>query len=469
MLFRLAIICLVYSILPDQLLACRYTVRDIGFAALRSHEYAIVLSWTAGVDEPLNSLRAELADRLSQSLKAHLAGSNVTVMVDQRRSTERLKGSSAENAVPTPPVADGDENNQRIQIEFVDRLGRAIALTDRVESLLESDDIAAWLDQNVFISVMDQVSRETLESFAHLLIVEGSDEKANQAVHAVAEQAMAAIQRLEPLLPRPIAFPLRKIVVRADNRQHQPLLNWLLDNHDASSPLLAVVYGRGRMAGSVMKGSGLTLQEVLAQLALVGQSCECETDRAWLDESSLPFRWDSATRGRASSFLGFDPDSPLVRAEMLRIVSQSAKSLGKERGSSGENSPDSIARILLGYSETQLNDSKEPSDLAADIQANSQQAFSSNADQSDSLGKPAGVQSMLIAGEGWGFEPEAGEITEEEYPAVQAANKAVGSDTEAPMDGEYFAVKLPTVLVLTLATVIGVSLLVVASLIVRSK
>jgi hypothetical protein len=76
-----------------------------------------------------------------------------------------------------------------------------------------------------------------------------------------------------------------------------------------------------------MVGEAIEIRETLVQLSLVGESCECETARGWLDERVLPHRWLSGERERASQRLGFDPERPSVGAEMIRIYPKGRNAL----------------------------------------------------------------------------------------------------------------------------------------------
>jgi hypothetical protein len=205
-------------------------------------------------------------------------------------------------------------------------------------------------------------------------------------------------------------------------------------------PLLAVVYGRGRLAGRLMVGDAIQLRETLAQLALVGESCECETDRAWFEERTLPLPWNPQARQQAAPTLGFDPDSPLVQAEMVRIISQGKSSRRKpqndqpDRGAETDSSSastaasaakassdvggDAIERILLGYDELVLTpfptaNSAEPTrsseaTAAVAVDRDLRGRFVPNGDenlpQRDEVESGSAVRATVVQGAGWDFE-----------------------------------------------------------------
>lgn len=494
MFIRLTIFCWILACLTGQSFACRYTVRDIGFAALRSHDYALVLSWSIANDDNRDSESAKTAEKWARDLKPLLSGSNVTVLIDPNRADKSNKIPSQGASLVLATNDKTPQSNSEIRVELVDTQGNSVSLPIPVETTAGTWDLAGWLNDHLFLPALKQISAESLESFAHLLVIEGDEVTEKSRVHHLADQALAAIQRLEPLLPRPISFPLRKMIVHADNSDQQMLLRRMMGCGDTKSPetLLAVIYGRGRLAGPVMRGDRLTMQEVLAQLALVGQSCECETDRAWLEEPSLPFQWDALIRGKASSLLGFDPDSPLVRAEMLRIVSQGPKTPTSNIREANSSSPDAIARMLLGYSETSLDSPRGlvgSSSEAPDHRGTPNPLVSSTTDR---LGMPSGVHATVIAGDGWDFEPAVATPSESESndtPSETRSNNLAAPDiqmqtegsqavsivgqktSESPstLDDAYFQIGIPLTLMLTLATILGFSILVVFFIVLRTR
>ncbi len=497
MIRRLAVAAVLLTLLPAQASACRYTVRDIGFAALRNHEFAMVFSWQSPDDDRLDSHLASRAEDWIQTLKPLLAGSNITAMIDPARAknsaativekdagaNEDLAASIGSNYLGSNSVNNNPVNKDtvgkdlddkifsQIRVELVDRNGRSIDLTRSFHD--GNADLADWFKTQVLSPRFLQISAESLETFAHLMVIEGDDAESNREAHTVVDQALAAVRKLEPLLPRPIAFPLRKMVISRSEAVQQPVLPWVLGRDaEDSAALLAVVYGRGRLAGPAMTGRSLAIQETLAQLALVGQSCECETDRAWLEEATLPFRWDPTTRNRASSLLGFDPDSPLVRAEMLRIVSQGKKSSRSTdnrsaNGSTASDSPDAIARLLMGYTETELSDNSRAQQDASKPEA----VETDGGTTSDgSIAQPPGVRATVITGDGWDF--ESPEVQSEATNARAATNSELpisNVDKEVQSKEEMQNGPIPQMLILSITTLIGITVLAVLAFVVWSK
>ena len=404
------------SLLPTGITwACRYTVRDIGFVELRGAEYSLVLSEGGDTTQATASFR--LPDGWAESLAGELGGSN-------------LRWQWGASQEPGSRLALELNGARAVTATLVDRQGRQLDLglwhrRGRDESADAEDDLAGLL-RLLFSPTRERMSREGIGAFAHLVVIEGTDPELNERAWAIALEAGAAIRKIEPMLPRPIAFPVRVERIDRSQRLGDPVFEWSLGGEPVRedvvdsprAPMLAVVYGRGRLAGPAMVGDAIGIHETLAQLALVGESCECETDRRWVEERILPHRWTGGDRQQASASLGFDPESPLVRAEMIRIVSQGVRDAAA-RAARDSATPEGAARTasgaienwLLGYDESELR--AYGADAAA--AGGAPTVVESGAAGPDGTGQGevapgplSPVKALVIQGDGWGFDERAG-------------------------------------------------------------
>jgi hypothetical protein len=154
------------------------------------------------------------------------------------------------------------------------------------------------------------------------VLVEGTDTEETARVRRITEAASGTIQRLMPSMPKPVDTPPRLISIPLAQQAAEAVLIWGLgfDPKPTSEARLAIVYGRGRRLGSTLEGPTITRTALQERLALIGQDCECDLDRAWLKGPVLPGRWSRDLQQTASRLLGFDPENPLVRTEVSRIV-----------------------------------------------------------------------------------------------------------------------------------------------------
>lgn len=336
-------------------MACDYTVRDIGFVRLGSPTYSvIVVGPTARTYEPAD--------------KELLSNWNINLLSVGQSSISTLPNSIQD-------VLSSDEYSSSIWL--VDSTRRSLLLeTAESPELLPS--MAEVVDKHLATTRMREMGRGSLRSFAQIVLFDVDA----QSRLSDAREAAQSLRDLEPMLPRPITLPAQVVVIPQSDRQAERTLVWAmgLDDLEESEPAMAVVYGRGRLAGPAMRGSEIELRTSIGQLALVGESCECETDRSWLDERTLPFFWTDENSRQAQLTLGFDPSNSQVQAEIQKVIERGS------RNSRPQKAGDQIERIVSGYFESQVS-GQQPQLLAI----------------------PPGktlpsVSATVIAGDGWDFD-----------------------------------------------------------------
>jgi hypothetical protein len=364
----LALVCLL-SVAAAWL--CRFTVRDIGFVDLQGPIYSLEVvpemggSVTAGELKKLNGLAR----------------------------TSNLK-------VVGPVVEDSAGKD-----------GRAYVLksTHRDGALLvyraESKD-GPGLKKSLHSQVRSILIDEALSTFAFIVVVESNDSERNAELQKLTSAAQVHLQKLAPQLPRPITHPVQVLRLPVAKREVEKVLLWCmqLENLKLDEAAIAVFYGRAKSVGAALTGERLTERALLSQLALIGQSCECDTDRDWAAEPSLPHDWTDEHRKASLAALGFQPDSPMVKSEVARILNQ----VGRERRIGMEKED-----LFLGYGEFELN-------------ADGSSAQASIAEESSEVANTENVLlSTSSAGDGdWDFaddEPLIPDPDGEESPSALAA------------------------------------------------
>ncbi len=347
---------------------CRYTVRDIGFVDLHGPTYTLEVA----PQRPHRVTTDEVAE-----LKKLTANSNV-----------RIRSAAVDSPYPDADGAEANADSERVYVLKADHRDGALLLAN-VKPNQSADVINRLLHSPVQKILID----EALQTFAFMVVVESSNAERNQALQVAIDNASDQLQKLAPQLPRPIGHPVQVLRIPPAQREQEKVLLWSarLDDLAADEAAIVVYYGRAKSVGPALRGERLTQRALLSQLALIGQSCECDTDRDWAAEPSLPHAWGSEKQKAALESLGFQPDSPMVKSEVVRILNQ----VGKEKRvglKDGEENANSIDNPLLGYGEFNL-------------ESGGATAQPSQADQS--VSPPAGGNPMLrsaSAGEGdWGF------------------------------------------------------------------
>jgi hypothetical protein len=86
--------------------------------------------------------------------------------------------------------------------------------------------------------------------------------------------------------------------------------------------------------GEPLFGPLITRTQIEENLILIGQDCECDLERSVLRGRRVLLTWDDDHRSAAQRTLEFDPENPLVRAEVSRILSRGREEKGTSQGSS---------------------------------------------------------------------------------------------------------------------------------------
>ena len=406
-------------------LACQYTVRDIGFVDLRGAEYTVMIRGSAP-----DGFRASVAERLGW-----LRDTNCRWLFDQGQAeagairVEVVDARGRVLALPGPNKAGGTEGAAAAVPEEAvpEEAEPEKAEPEKIgRDKIGPEEIGRQIRELFETRAMIEIREGAIDAFAQILVIEGTDDERRRRAIEMTERAVVAIRKLEPMLPRPLAKPVRQIRISPDRRPAERLLLWGLGLQElpAERSAVAVIYGRGKLAGRLLVGDDGDGRELLAQLALVGESCECETDRRWTEEPVIPGYWPRDFRQRAASSLGFDPDSPLVRAEVARIVGRGPNSgANRDRGPGGGRSArdaprDRIEQLLMGYGESELGGetavdpagqagSLGPPDSAARTDATGRAGVAAGEITAEAeRDLTGGVRATVITGDGWGFDDE---------------------------------------------------------------
>ena len=319
------------------LLACKYSVRDVAFVDLSRETFDFI---TMVPSSEMDSVKT----RLRPVANAVFLDSNI-----------RLSWITAETS-STHPAFEHAGNLQDSPAYCLYREGYPSLPLSSPASLtaLEDADLWSWLETMVQSPTRRAMEEQLLEAYAIVLVVEGADTRENQRVLQAAESAAASIAKLIPGMPKPVDVPPKVVVVAADRVSQEAPLLWSLqmDWQPADAPQAAVVLGRGRRLGPVLKADEATATRLQEILAVAGQDCECDLDRSWMQGPMMPVRWGPDREQAAYKALGFDPENPLVKAEISRIL---ARGKNPVTGEATDTIGAELDMLLLGYSEEVLD------------------------------------------------------------------------------------------------------------------
>lgn len=272
---------------PFSASACRYSIRDTGFVDLNTESYSLELA-----HPPAFAATAKLYTQAAAGL---FLEANVGF-------------ATKESATPW--------------LRLSDNAGRSLDLAAGQPLPTDTTGIGRLLESAVASPRREDIHREALRAYAVIVLVEGTDAADNERVRAAIATASAAIARQMPSMPKPVEVPPQLVSIPVTEQGTEAVLLWGLGFEPRLSPeaRVAIVFGRGRRLGEPLEGALITRTVLQERLAMIGQDCECDLDRAWLKGPVLPGRWDRELQQLAAKTLGFDPENPMVRTEVSRIV-----------------------------------------------------------------------------------------------------------------------------------------------------
>lgn len=285
--------------------ACRYNVREIGFVDAGQPRFRLAV-FVHG-DEQKDWLPG-----FQQSAGRILGPSNVTWdVVDEIQAAAAPDLRHRAQLGPRLPggmvSASGREDGWPIFLHFP-----APELDTRLTSLVASPARA-------------QILQAAIETYGAVLLLRGEDERANAAARSLANDAIKVTEATLADLPKRIGLGPRLVECDPSLPEEQ-IIAWSLgvNGKALAQPVIAVIYGRGRLAGPALRGDTLTSEKLRDQLALPGADCECIMDHAWMTAGSIPLAVSAAEETRIAVALGYDPAAASVKAEVLQILQTQA-------------------------------------------------------------------------------------------------------------------------------------------------
>ena len=319
LLNRFYILFAAFVLVIPNLEACRYSVRDVGFADLGSERYKLRIFLN-------NSEQDKSANRFNQAAKALLVDSNVEFELSKTNLQEQAGVLIAPDGQRKYAITPPDNSSGLDQLEW-----------SMIESIITSP-------------ARNKITKKLISSFAVVLLIEGSDKLQTERARLAAIEAIEAITKLMPKMPKPADNPPVLFQLPLEQSSAESVLLWSLgmEPKTTSEPQAVVLMGRGRRVGEMMSGGLITRTALQEALAVIGQDCECGLDRVWMQGERFPLAWGQTEKKAAFTELGFDPDNPKVKAEISRIIARGPNSRPSGNPQSASENFDQLA---LGYSE----------------------------------------------------------------------------------------------------------------------
>lgn len=285
---------------------CRYNVREVGFIDLGIEPYH--LFGYVAEDTP-----TQVVTDLQNAVEATLFNTNIrfeVVAADADANHPALSYLAGHKITQTPAAV----------LVSPDGQSRPILTGAPVDSLETA--LPAALEAILSSPTREELLEKAADGYGVVLLMEGPDAQSNTEARTAITTAMGRIEEQLEFLPKPIARGPELVVVDRQSLPREEVLLWSmgLEPEDVNAPHAAVFYGRGRWIGPMFKGELIHEDHLTELLFIIGADCECGLDHRWLQGTMLPARWDEALQAKAAESLGFDPENPMIKMEMISIV-----------------------------------------------------------------------------------------------------------------------------------------------------
>lgn len=298
----LILLLLIVTGVTDQANACRYNVRETGFIYLAQKPYHLFIYYadnTSGKD----------VEMLKQLASHHFVESNIEpqfVNIDDEDSSSAYPKPNKSTPLPAAMLQSPDG-----QILEFPLSSKGLSLEASAGKAFETISHSR---------IRDEILRKCINNYAVILLLEGTDSNANKEAREAAKAAIEHIASKMSLLPKKIDKPPVLLTIR--NNDPDNILPWSLglDNSPSQMPKVAIIYGRGRWIGPIIKGELISKRNLSELLLIVGADCECGIDKDWMRGTMIPASWNEKSKKDVAINLEFDPENPLIKKEVRHIL-----------------------------------------------------------------------------------------------------------------------------------------------------
>lgn len=308
--------------------ACRFNVRDVGFAQFGPVPYTMVGYVDGSISSDQKTIFQQVA--FAALLDSNIEFQLVDLDGDPNNPALAYRPQAPLNGTPTLALISSEGNPFPISLE------------DRGQSF--KDSVWYTIESVVVSPLRESIVQDVIRAYGVILMIEGMEESENRRVREIIQSVIEKVKNNLPDLPKAVDNPpVMHVLSRADFDREKILLWSLGVENKPEQPRVAVLYGRARRIGSVLSGEEITRDSLSGLASVIGLSCECGLDRSWMMGTMIPFRWTNEYSDEVAKKLGFDPDSPLVKTEISQILSVSAARNPSGTGGGSD--------VLMGYGE----------------------------------------------------------------------------------------------------------------------
>lgn len=311
---RLAVvICLCIYLCANIALACRYNVRDVGFVDLGTEPYYLYCYVSPNTPPDIPTTFTKISS-------ATLEDSNI--------KTEVINTAKQKNH-PAIKYLDLEQQRSLPAATLVSPDGNSLAISISKSNQPFEQTLISALSDILTSPMRQQIIQQATKGYGVILLIEGADPNQNQNARKAASDAIERISKQMKFMPKPLEHPPVLLVMGPQTFPKERILLWSLglDTEKIDQTHAVVLYGRARLIGPILQGKLLTENRLVNILAVIGADCECGLDRRWMTGKMLPVKWDDEIQSQLVQNLEFDPESPMVKIEISRILGKEAISI----------------------------------------------------------------------------------------------------------------------------------------------
>lgn len=310
-----AVTCLWVCLQTHSAFACRYNIHDIGFVDFGTEPYYLYGYVSQGTPVAITSSfqRISSAALMESNIKFEI------INIGQQKNHPAMK---------------------YLDIWRIKSYPAAVLVSPKGQSLLvpvtkpdQPFEQTLWsaLDDVLSSPKREEIIQQVSKTFGVVLLIKGAVHEENERLQDVVSGAIETISMQMKTMPKFIAQPPVMVVIKPESFSREKTLLWSLglDVDKVDKPHTAVLYGRARLIGPLLKGEEITETRLANILSVIGADCECGLDRRWVLGTALPARWDEKIQARVAKALGFDPGNPMVKMEISQILRRSLISSGR--------------------------------------------------------------------------------------------------------------------------------------------
>ena len=285
--------------------ACRYNIRETGFVDIGSDPYYFYCFVN-------NNTPEETILNLGLILYSAFTDCNIIaeiIDVDRQKGHEALKYLSLMQIRSFPAGI------------LVSPDGRSLAIQIIKDKEVFEESLKSAINRIIFSPVREEIINEVIKTYGVILLIEGKNKQENDKYRKAALSALSIIKHQMKMMVKSIKYPPVLITLKPGSFPDEKVLLWSLGlDESVAEPHAAVFYGKARWIGPLIKSEEINETNLVKILSIIGLDCECGLDISWVQGTLLPLKWDQKRQAQVAGSLEFDPENPLVKLEVTRIL-----------------------------------------------------------------------------------------------------------------------------------------------------